>query len=110
MIARHAGRTFVGAMALLVAVFSAGCGGSSATQDASTETTPAETSGAPTVEQAREAGTIAKAIEKEPNRTAEILAEHGMTAESLEALLYQIARDPKLTEVYEEAKGAGSSG
>ena len=110
MIAREL-RTIVGGCALLLAIVAAGCSGSSSNGGGSTESpAPATTvSGAPTVEQAREAGAIARAIENEPNRMSAILAEHGMTAESLENLMFEIAKDPKLTEAYEEAKGGDSS-
>jgi hypothetical protein len=103
-------RTIVGAGALIIAFVAAGCSSSSSNGDASTESAATPATGAPTVEQAREAGTIARAIESEPNRMSEILAEHGMTAESLENLMFEIAKDPKLTEAYENAKGGASSG
>lgn len=103
-------RTLVSAWALLIAIFLADCTSSSSTREGSTESAATATTGAPTLEQARKAGAVARAIEAEPNRAAEILAEHGMTAEGLEALIIEIARDPKLTEAYEEAKGGASSG
>jgi hypothetical protein len=103
-----------GAVVLVVAILAAGCTGSSSTgkssgEQAATSTTgTAATTGAPTIEQAREAGAVARAIDAEPNRAAEILAEHGMTAQSLESLIFEIAKDPKLSEAYEEARGASS--
>jgi hypothetical protein len=109
VIARNMG-IHVGAVALLVAMVATGCSSSSSTGDGSTESAAPPAAGAPTVEQAREAGTIARAIESEPNRMSEILAEHGMTAEGLENLMFEIAKDPKLTEAYEDAKGSPSSG
>lgn len=109
MIARNLG-TIVGAGALLIAIVATGCSSSSSTGDSSTESGAPPAAGAPTVEQAREAGTIARAIESEPSRMSEILAEHRMTAESLESLIFEIAKDPDLTEAYEDAKGAPSSG
>ena len=110
MIARNM-NTLVGTVALLVAIVATGCSSSSSTGDSSTKSeVPPATGGAPTVEQAREAGTIARAIESEPSRTSEILSEHGMTAESLEHLMFEIAKDPKLTEAYEAAKGSPSPG
>jgi hypothetical protein len=108
MMARH--RTLMGAGALLAAIFVTSCTSSSSTREGSTESAATATAAAPTVEQARMAGVVARAIEAEPNRTAEILAEHGMSAEGLEALIIEIARDPKLTEAYEEARRGASSG
>ena len=109
MIARNL-RTIVRAGALIIAIVAAGCSRSSSNGNASTESVVTPATGAPTVEQAREAGTIARAIESEPGRVSEILAEHGMTAESLDNLIFEIAKDPKLTEAYEAAKGTPSSG
>ena len=100
------------ALGLLLAAFAAGCGGSS-TGEATTEqasTTPAggaAQTGAPTVEQAREAGAIARAIEAEPGRTSQILGEHHTTQEAFERLIVEIAKDPTLSEAYEQAR-AGS--
>ena len=109
MIARNH-RTIAGAWALLIAIVAAGCSGTSSNGGGTTEEAATTVPGAPTVEQAREAGTIARAIESEPNRMSAILAEHGMTAEGFENLMFEIAKDPKLTEAYEEAKGGDSSG
>jgi hypothetical protein len=110
MIARSRRRAGVSALALLLAVLAAGCAGSSTTSESTPEPVATETTGAPTVEQARKAGTVARAIENEPGRAAEILAENGMTAEGLESLILEIAKDPVLTDTYEEAKGTASSG
>lgn len=110
MMARR--RTVMGAWALLIAIFAAGCSGSSTTtREGTTDSaaTATATATAPTVEQARKAGVVARAIEAEPNRAAEILTEHGMTAEGLEALIFEIAQDPQLTEAYEAAR-QGASG
>jgi hypothetical protein len=107
MIARHL-RTIVGAGAFLLAIVAIGCSSSSSTGDGTTESAAPPASGAPTVEQAREAGTVARAIQDEPNRMSAILAEHGMTAESFENMIFEIAKDPKLTDAYEDAKGTPS--
>lgn len=109
MIARNI-HTLVGTVALLVAIVATGCSSSSSTGDSSTESAAPPPAGTPTIAQAREAGIVARAIENEPNRMSEILAQHGMTAESLEALMFEIAKDPELTEAYEVAKRAPSSG
>ena len=109
MIARNL-RAIVSAGALILAIIAAGCSSSSSNGDGSTESAVMTATGAPTVEQAREAGTIARAIESDPGRASEILAKHGMTAESLDHMIFEIAKDPKLTEAYEDAKGTPSSG
>lgn len=108
MITRHR-RTIAVSWALLIAIAAAGCSSSSSSGDGSTESAATTPTGAPTVEQAIEAGTIARAIESEPNRMSEILAEHNMTAESLDSLMFEIAKNPKLSEAYENAKGTTSS-
>lgn len=102
------GRALAVVLAFSLAVFVAGCGGSATTNESATESIATGTTSAPTVEQARKAGTIAGAIEKEPNRATEILAEHGVSAESLESLILDIAKDSTLTEAYEEAKAAAA--
>lgn len=75
------------------------------TEEAMTEE---ELSGAETVaatpETARRAGQLAAAIEAEPARLAELLAEQGWTADAFEALLVEIAADPGLTDAYEAAR------
>ncbi len=110
---RGSGRARMGALTLLVAIFAAGCGGTSKTNESAKAPEPiataTTTTSAPTVDQAREAGTVARAIENEPNRAAEILAQHGMTAEGLQSLILEIAKDPQLTDAYEQAKTGASS-
>jgi len=101
---RTGGRALAAALALVIAVFVAGCSGSSTTSKSGTESIATGTTSAPTVEQARKAGTIAGEIEKEPNRTTEILAEHGVNSESFEQLILDIAKDSLLTAAYEEAR------
>lgn len=100
------------AWALFITLAAAGCAGSPSTGDRAAEpsgTVPVATTPAPTLEQAREAGADARAIEAEPSRTPEILTEHNMTAESLENLILEISKDPALSEAYEAAR-KGSSG
>lgn len=101
---RAGGRALATALALIVAVFVASCSGSSTTSKSGTESIATGTTSAPTVEQARKAGTVAGEIEKDPNRTTEILAEHGATSESFEQLILDIAKDSLLTAAYEEAR------
>ncbi len=109
MSTRIGGRALAGVLALGVLFLAAGCTGSSTSAEsgASAEVSVATgTTSTPTLEQARKAGTIAGAIEKEPNRSTEILAENGVSSESFEKLIIDIARDSVLTQAYEEAKAA----
>lgn len=48
---------------------------------------------------------IAQAIAKAPENAAGILAEHGMDAEALDALMYEIAASPELSAQYAAARG-----
>lgn len=106
------GRAIAGVLALSVAVFAAGCSSSSTSgkgaesAESGKESVATGTTSTPTLEQARKAGTIAGAIEKEPNRSAEILAENGVSSESFEKLVIDIAKDSLLARAYEEAKAA----
>lgn len=105
-------RTSTAGLVLLVAILAAGCAGTQSNGDGTGEqaaTGAAAATGTPTIEQARSAGAVARAIDADPSRTAEILAEHGLTAESLESLIFEIAKDPRLSEAYEEARSASSS-
>jgi len=100
-------RALAGTLLLLLPLLVSGCAGdASRTAGTPADSVATESAGAPTLEQAREAGAVAKAIEAEPGRLEEILAEHGMTAESLEALILEIAKDPELSEAYEAARAA----
>ncbi len=57
-----------------------------------------------TPERIRDIAGIAVQIERDPSSAAEVLAEHGITAEQLEAALYEIAEDPSRAEAFGEAK------
>ena len=48
---------------------------------------------------------IASAIRATPDDAEAVLAEHGMTAEDLEALLFEIAADPAQSAAYAEGMG-----
>lgn len=48
---------------------------------------------------------VAVSIEEAPERAAEILAEHGMTRERLDSLVYEIAGKVSWTEAFLEAIG-----
>src|SRR5512134_2266452 len=98
-------------LATLSAIFVIGCSGATSGTGDGTATTAAETTtdaasatGTVTVDQARQAGVIAKAIEAAPDRMEAILQEHQMTTEGFQSLLYDIAQDPTLTEAYEAGK------
>ncbi len=56
-------------------------------------------------EKVRVAAEIAAAIEARPDDAAGILASHGMTEDSFESLMYEIAADPALSAAYESARG-----
>ena len=50
------------------------------------------------------AATIAKAIEADPTTADAALQEQGMSAEEFEALMFDIAKDPKRTDAFLEAR------
>ena len=54
------------------------------------------------VEQAIE---IAKEVQADPDRAPEILQQFGLTEEEFDQLLYDIAADPELRKIYNEAVG-----
>jgi len=98
------------ALAAGIVLFSFGCAQTPSTEKSATPvtTSAAKSDTTPSVDKAREAGTMVVAIEKEPKRLTEILEAHGMTGESFQDLLYKIAQDPELTKAYEAAR-TGSS-
>lgn len=97
-------KTRIVILALFVAAFAVGCSGSSTNNESSPEPVATEPATTVTLEQARKAGEIARATALEPNRTEEILAQHGISAASLQNLLVEIGKDSLLTAAYEEAK------
>jgi hypothetical protein len=66
-------------------------------------TTPPVESASPASDQVRLAVTVAKEIEADPDRVDAILEEHGLTEETFEELLYEIAEDPVLSQEYQQA-------
>ncbi|MCA9312481.1 MAG: hypothetical protein H6737_18160 [Alphaproteobacteria bacterium] len=52
----------------------------------------------------QKAAKVAKAIAADASKADEALKEAGMSAEDFEALMYDIAKDPKRTEAYLEAR------
>lgn len=97
-------RTLLIGAAALAAMVLIACGGGEgeSSYDTGSETASVETASAldPIVEKAVKIG---RAVEAEPNRADEILAEHGMTADELEELMIQIAADPEMSSQYDEA-------
>jgi hypothetical protein len=93
------------AIGFAIALFTFGC-----TKTPSGETTAADkapvvqTDSIPSIERAREAGQMAAAMTKEPDRIQEILDAHHMTADAYQVLLFDIAEDPALTDAYEAAR------
>lgn len=95
-------------LAVALAMLASGCARPASEDAALTPDTTAQVAVTPAMEKAREAGTIAAAIEKEPDRATAILSEHGMTQAQFEDLLYVIAQDPAQTEAYEAARSGSS--
>ena len=50
------------------------------------------------------AGAIAKAVAADATKIDDALKEHGMSADEFEALMFDIAKDPKRTDAYLEAR------
>lgn len=92
------------ALALGVALFASGCSVPATGEDQTTASVATGTTLAPMLERAHMGGTIAAGIEKEPDRAAEILAAHDITAEDFESLILEIAQDSLLTVTFEAAK------
>jgi hypothetical protein len=57
-----------------------------------------------TLERVQRIAGIAVQIERDPTSAEQVLAEHGLTAEELEAALYDIAADPSFSAAFAEAK------
>ena len=56
--------------------------------------------GGETKDRAAKATAIAKEIRANPDDAKAVLEKHGMTAEELEALMFEIANDPELSAAY----------
>ena len=69
----------------------------------STETA-STTEGTPSTERVREVARISLEIEREPGRASAILETNGMTTEEFEDVLYAIADNAALTELYESER------
>lgn len=53
-------------------------------------------------DKAEQAAEIAGEIRAEPDRAEEILDDHDMTIEEFEALMFEVASDPELSQRYQE--------
>lgn len=102
-------RTLALAALAIAAVLSAwGCARSPSSETSAKAVNAEQNDATPSVDRAREAAQMVVAIEKEPRRMVEVLEAHGMKQETFEELLFNIAQDPDLTEVYETARTAAS--
>jgi hypothetical protein len=94
----------LGILIVLLVALTAGCPAPAPEENvAGEEAAVAET--APLPEQVQKAVDVAKALEADPDRVAAILEEVVMTPEEYEALLFDIAADPELSRLYNEAMG-----
>jgi hypothetical protein len=57
-------------------------------------------------DQALRAAAIAREIQADPEQTEAILEQHELSIEEFEALMYEVAGDPELSERYEAALAA----
>ena len=92
----------VGALIVLLIAFTAGCPARETEESGSGEEA-AVVESAPLPEQVQKAVDVARALEADPDRVEAILEEAVMTADEYEALLYDIAADPELSRLYNEA-------
>lgn len=100
------------AVALLVLVVGCAPDASKTTVDTPTTTTEtaAATDDAPSTDRVRQVARISLEIEREPGRASAILEANGMTAEEFEEVLYAIAQNAALTELYEGERSITPSG
>ena len=102
-----ASRFAAAAPILLAMVILAGCGGgerekqATGNQDSATEAVALSSEQEALV---NTAASIANAIEETPENMAEVLADHSMTVDEYQSLIFRIAGDPALTRAYEEAR------
>ena len=86
-------------------VFAVGCAPDASKTTVETPTTTTETAAAtdesPSTDRVRQVAKISLEIEREPGRASAILEANGMTAEEFEDVLYAIAQNAALTELYE---------
>lgn len=96
------------ALTIGMTLFAWGCAQSPSTETSANAVNAEQNDATPSVDRAREAAQMVVAIEKEPTRMGEVLEAHGMKRETFEELLFNIAQDPELTEVYETARTTSS--
>lgn len=65
---------------------------------------PEHQDAAPSQSKAELAAQVAVEISKSPEQADAILAKHGLNRESLETLMFEIAKDPKLRAAYNAAR------
>ena len=94
----------LGILIVLLVALTAGCPAPAPEESGSGEDA-AVADPAPLPEQVQKAVDVAKALEADPDRVAAILEEAVMTPDEYEALLYDIAADPELSRLYNEAMG-----
>ena len=94
----------VPALMIGMALCTTGCARVVPEDTSAAEATTAQGKATAGVEQAREAARMAVEMEREPARASEILEAHHMTPESYEDLLFEIARDPELSEAYDAVR------
>ena len=73
---------------------------------ADTDVKPVTPPPAPMLDDAGKAAVVAVAVDKDPTHAADALKAANMTQADLDALMYNIAQDPKLTEEYNTARKA----
>jgi hypothetical protein len=124
----RAGRFFAAALCALALALPA-CGGGDAKKTEATKTTKVETKTTttktevktaepeapkpetppapdPKVEQVQVAAMVAKEIAADPEHADEVLVKHGLDRAKLDAMMFEIAADPALTEAYMAARKA----
>ncbi len=91
---------------VLLIGFLAGCNTQAPEEDVAADVTAEESEAVATEmvpEQVQKVVDVTKAIDADPDRTAEILEEAGMTADEYEDQLYVIAGDAELSRAYQQA-------
>jgi len=96
-------RVFLGAM---IISFGAACGADAPKTDPAASGAPAEAAAeAPLDPRVAKAVEVADAIASAPEDADAILEKHGLDRDKLDAMLFEIARDPALSAAYKTARG-----
>ncbi len=104
---KKASRFAAAALILLAMLSLAACGGGTKEQQATgnqDSTTEAVALSSEQEALVNKAASIANAIEETPENMAKVLADHSMTVDEYQSLIFRIAGDPALTRAYEEAR------